>query len=362
MRPTTPALSLALDGTHGRVVSVTCHSDADGSRITDVPIEDGTVRADLTSSERWSGSITVADWSLLPTTPDSPLSGFAGTHLRIHLGALTPAGPEALTLCHLWPGDVAVDRAKGSDRFTINLQSPATWAATDDSGPYPPLAGETVHDYCQRLLDEALPWAVTVADQTATAGGKVAASISNQGNPWTAATDMATQAGAVLEPTHRGTFRLRDPFTFQAPVRSFSVGEGGTITGLQGEVGRGGGFANRVKVVLTSPEGEAVGDARITTGPGRYGGPAGKVMRTINQPGPADETAAQVLAAQLLASTSAATRTTGFEAMPDPRTELGDSVWVTYLTGTRLRHLVTSLEWPLGPGDMRVGVRTDGAF
>lgn len=361
MRAVSRELGRALDGTHGRVIEVTCNLDSDGSKVCDVPISGGTVRADLTRSERWSGSIEVADWSLLPTGADSPLSGFAGTHLRIHVGAVTSAGPETIPLAYLWPGEIQADRARGSDTFTINLQSPAAWAATDDSGPYISLAGETVHGYCQRLLDAALPWTVTVLDQTDTAGTQPAPPVSNQGSPWAAAVDMATQAGAVLEPIFRGTFRLRDPYVFGAPTQSFSVGPGGTITSLQGEVGRGGGFANRVRVVLTGPEGEAVGDASITTGATRYGGPAGKVMRTWTQPGQLDEAAAQVLAAQLLASTSAATRTTGFTAMPDPRTELGDSVWVTYLDGSRLRHMVTFLEWPLGPGDMNVGVRTDAA-
>lgn len=355
MRPSTPTLDAALAGSHAVARTITVRdATTDAVVLADVPIARGRVRDDLTDPLRWSASLEVADPSLLPRTPEDPLSGFAGTYLDIALGAVTAAGRELVTVARVIPERVGLVRdGEGQFVFTLDAVSGAAFVSTAWDSVLTALPGETVQDAVVRIVTDAMPWPVTVVDTTTPAALDPAWTF--EGDPWTAARGLCEGVNIVCE-LDATTLTIRDPFLVGTPDLSWSTID--QILSLDTETGRGGGFANRVRVTFDTPNGPVVGDVTQTVGPLRYGGPAGRVTLRLDRPGPANPIGATLFAADLLRTTGAAWRTVGMDARPNPLVECGDTLRVITPTNT-VDHLVTYTEWDMETAAMRLGVRTD---
>lgn len=358
MRPSTATLDAALSGSYG--LALTCavrDCSTDAVVLPDVPIGAGALRQNLTDPFGWSASLTIADPSLLPTSPADPLSGFAGTYLDLALGAYTSAGREVLPMTRLLPNAVELSRnGDGGYAFTLTAVSGAQWCSTAWDNVIAAVPGETVQDTVRRLIADAMPWPVTVTDTTTPAPLDPAWTF--DGDPWSAASALCEGVNIVCE-LDANRLTIRDPYLVGVPVATWSTDN--QISALDTEAGRGGSFANRVRVTFDSPTGPVVGDVTQNAGPLAYGGNAGKVTLRLDRPGPANPAAAAVFAADLLRTTAAAWRTSAVTARPDPRIACGDTLRIATPTGTPLDHLVTYTEWVLGTDAMRLGVRTDDA-
>jgi len=356
VRPVSPELAAALSTSHGLVRTVSVHDcSTDALLLGAVPIEGGTLSQNLSDAYGWSASLTVADPTLLPTSPADPLSGFASTYLQLSLGAVTDQGPQTVPMVRLLPARVALSRdSGGSYTFTIDAISGAAFAATD-RGLFAAVPGETVQQAVSRLVDYAMPWPITVTDSTAPR--PLDPLWSYEGDAWTAARALCEGINLVCE-LDANRLTIREPFTVGAPDVEWSTTE--QVLSVDTETGRGGTFANRVRVTFDTPSGPVVGDAVQSAGALAYGGPAGRVTLDLSRPGPADEVDAQLFAVDLLRTTAAAWRTVGLSAVPDPRLQCGDTLRIVTPTGTA-DHLVTFTEWDLGTGPMAVGVRTSDA-
>lgn len=355
MRDAPPALDAALAGTHQVRSALQVYRLADDAPVGTVPVTAGTVRQNLTDPLGWDADLTLADPAWVPQGTADALSGFAGTYVRVMLGALTGSGPSLIHLVDLLPNGAQVDRTAGSADARVSLVTAAAWADTAWDAPLAALPGETVQQAIVRIVSAAVPHTLQVSDTTTPV--PLDPRWTSDATPWQAARALAEGANLVTECDAR-TLTIRPPYSIGVPDATWTTTD--QIVQVSGEGGRGGGFANRVRVAFDSPDGQVVGDARLTTGPLAYGGPAGRVTARLERPGPADLALAQVLAADLLATTSAAYRTTALQARNDPRLACGDTLRVEY-PGGPLDHLVTFTEWDLAGGPMSVGVRTDAA-
>lgn len=103
---------------------------------------------------------------------------------------------------------------------------------------------------------------------------------------------------------------------------------------------------------------EVVGVAEQTSGP-LGSGSVGRVTYTAAFDGAVTQAQANARAAQVLPRMLAGWTTIRCAIIPDPRIEVGDTVTVEYLDGTRAAHRVTETTWPLTPDEpMRLGLRT----
>lgn len=351
-------LDAALDGSHARALSVTVHDWTTDAQLLDVPVSGGALQLDLTSQHYASGFIQLADLTQLPSSIADPLSGFAETVVRIRMGAYTPDGPEYVTLPDLLPAETRLARDSSGQRVAqLQLVSPSEWIQTGRMGQITPSPGETAQQLIRRVAETVLPFDISVTDTT-DAPVPLDPEWTADVDPWTACRGVAEGAGIVCETQGRELI-IRMPHQLGAPDALLDSEQ--QITALDTEVGRGGAFANRVIVRFDTPTGQVTGDASVSTGPLRWGGPAGQRLIELDRPGPASPVTAQLLATELLATASAAFRTQGIEARPDPRITPGQTLRIAQPTGSS-DVLCTFVELPFGPDEpMRLGVRTDAA-
>lgn len=204
-----------------------------------------------------------------------------------------------------------------------------------------PRAGSTVWDEVRRL--SSIPVVQTLADTPVST-----TAVYDKSRLDTIYSLLAILKG-VPHVTRSGALsgRLADPFTAASP-RVLDLT--GTITPMSRSMTKD--FYNIV-VITTIVNGvqQIVAEARITTGPMRWNGPAGARVYQRSAGLAATQVAAQGLADTLLANLSTGrTRTVKVTALPNVAIELGDAVRVTDpQTNITETGTVAALNYPMDP-------------
>ena len=339
---------------------------ADDTVVGVLPIESGSVRADAAARVgRWSGDLTIAGLEWAPTGVDSPLSGLSGHYVSVQragklYGQQAPAWVEVV---RLWPAETTVTMSRTEAELSVRLNSAGYLAAQAADIDYKVQPGESCQAMALRILRENLPYTPAVLD-TSTSVDPPAHYETKQASPIQAVEDLMAVADARLFFDAQGRIVIRpvltslDVSTF-TPVRT--VGVDLDVTRYQLRFGRDT-FVNDVVIRFgwEEPDGgrqERDGTARITTGPGRVGGPAGKLTYVENREITASQAEADKFAAAVLDSLKQGWCEAQITAVQDPRLELDDIIDVTYLDRT-LRHRVTALQFDLRTDAMSITART----
>ncbi len=338
---------------------------ADDTVVGVLPIESGSISADASARVgRWSGELTLAGLEWAPTGIDSPLSGLSGHYVSVQrAGRLYGQQQAWVEVVRLWPSETTVTLSRNEGDLRVRLNSAGYLAAQAANIDYKVQPGESCQAMALRILRENLPYTPAVLD-TSTPVDPPPQYETKRASPIQAVEDLMAVADARLFFDAQGRIVIRpvlpslDVSTF-APVRT--VGVDLDVTRYTLRFGRDT-FVNDVVIRFgwEEPDGgrqERDGTARITTGAGRVGGPAGKLTYVENREITASQAEADKFAAAVLDSLKQGWCEAQIEAVQDPRLELDDVIDVTYLDRT-LRHRVTALQFDLRTDAMQITGRT----
>ncbi|MGW2591667.1 DUF5047 domain-containing protein [Streptomyces sp. NPDC001515] len=322
----------------------------------DVTFTDGSIQVDRGSDVRRSLTLVIDDPAAFPVNPTDryavygqriyveagiryldgaaervPVGTFVITSVSgdIHMGPMTveAAGLEILAKRFLWD----------SAQSTRGYQSAATFLAS--------------------LLPAAVPGAAFVDSSTLGASTPLATRTWDaQTDAWSAFREVALSVGCELFCDAAGTFRLVDiPDPLNAsvpPVWDVAAGERGVMVRATMALTADGVY-NRVVVTGentsdNAPPVRATASITAASDPLRYGGPFGRVTKSVSSSLVTSTAQAQVMAAGLLAKLRAPNRSVSLEAIPNPALDAGDRIRVDYGAAAPPEiHIVQAFDLPL---------------
>jgi len=342
----------ALANDHGLVSKVSVLYD--GSVVAeDIAFTDGSVSVDRGSDVRRSLSLSIADPAEFPTT-ETARYGVYGQTIYVESGITYLDGSTELVPCGLFvvtqvsgnihTGPLTVT-AVGQE---ILLKRAVFETATSTKGFASAAA------FIGTQIAAAIPGASFVNASTSGATALATKTWDPGAEVWSALVEVANSVGAELYCDANGTFRLVDVPNIDTavPVWDVSAGEMGVMVSAEMTL-----TADDVynRVVASGENAEdnkppVSAEAKITTGPLRYGGPFGKVTKTYQSSLITSTTQAQATANALLRRYQAPNRSVTLGTIPNPALEAGDCIRVNYGDSAPVPpelHLVQSFTVPL---------------
>jgi hypothetical protein len=222
----------------GRVVA-RCDVLAQGVTVcAGVPVSAGQVRADRSGFARRSGTVTVADPTLVPTLATDLLAPY-GSELRLWRGVVLPDGTEeALCIGTLvvWEAETGFPfdgvKVTGYDRMKLVEQARFLYPRTLGEG--------SVIARLQTLLMEAVPWAGSLNVRPGITDA-YAGPVTYDESRKDAVADMAAALGGEVFCDPFGTFQLAPIPDPAGPVSwLLNTGTGGALVGLRRKLSRDG--------------------------------------------------------------------------------------------------------------------------
>jgi hypothetical protein len=328
-----------------------------------LPFTSGSVTVDRGSKTRRSLSLTIADPTLLPWTELDPLAPY-GQRLVVSRGIRYTNGSEEWVPL----GTFRINEPSGDTYFgPVNVTgTTAESDIVDDKFRVPTTTrglGGCV-DAIEYLIRQTLPDA-TIVNLTAGARNPTCAVATWDagGDRWDAVAQigLAMQASVFVDAQNR--FVIRDLPDVVNGVVSWDIaeGEGGNLISSGRSMPRTG-VCNGV---LASGENAASGAAPVSalvvdnepTSPTRWGGPFGKVTKTISSALWTSVAACQAAAGYALFDATAPNVQASIDTLPNPALEADDIVRLIS-AGRKERYIVQSLSVPLtADGDFSITLR-----
>ena len=331
--------------------------------ISDLRVEEARITKDAGSVPRTTATVTVADLS-----PDTArlLTPF-GSRLKFYAGIKYPdATTELVLVADL---DIIASRlSKPAGTLTLDCADPsALISAQSTSGPLRPLhpATGTV------AVIESITWILahiayyhgthTLSVIGSPADANLPADYNIDGDPWDAIEQMADSIGCECFFTPARVPVLRTtPDMAGAAVAALYTGAGGSVTVLDSAITRA------PNILYLYGAADAAGVARRgyasdtdTSSPTYPHSAYGRVMaRETRAAVFGSIAAANEAAMKLFTRMQGRVRTVELDAVTDPALEPGDTVGIRFTGGTVERHLLQSVDIPLGVDEMHVTTRT----
>lgn len=329
--------------------------------ISDLRLSGGSVRKDGGTVPRTSATLTVADTSASTAQLCTPF----GYHVKLYRGVDYPDNTREMPLI----ADVDIVKSRFSrpaGELQLDLSDPSEIIG-GESLLARPLGGPSV------TVVEAIGYLIARAtfhgshlltDQTTAAQKNVMMprGYTVDGNPWDAIEQLADSIGAecYFDQDRRPVLRPVPGLKSTPDASLYALG-GGTVTVIDSELARS---ANVVRM-RGAPE-EATGRIIIgyaydtlTTSPTYVNGPYGRVVLDQDRPAPfATQAAANQAAAAMLARVQGKTRTVTLRCVPNPAIEPGDTVAIRFAGGRVEKHIVQSVDIPIGAEEMTVTTKT----
>ena len=286
--------------------------------------------------------------TLVPTSPEDPLSGFAGYSVRVWSGAVVDRAELLVPVARLWPFTTRLRRTRDSATLTVDLVGPMSYAQQAAGQLHTPQPAETCQGMIRRLLLANVPHTPTVTDTTS--ADPVPDGFESDADIASLVEDLAGRADIAVYFDAAGDLVMRDPLPGVVGSAARGLAAAVNVTGYELQVGRDL-VANEMRVRFAGTDGrtDVIGVAQIDTGPLAIGGPAGRIAQTIDRDIVAGgQTKADRYAASYLLAQRSAWATVSVEHVPDPRLEPDDLVSLTYLNGDTALHRVVSVTVPLG--------------
>ncbi|WP_369147048.1 DUF5047 domain-containing protein [Streptomyces sp. R44] len=362
MYAVTPAFLAALATSHRMVVTVDAYYG--GALVASgIPVADGSVTVDRGSKTRRSLSLTVADPALLPWDANDTLAAY-GQELVIKRGIRYPNGDEELVPL----GTFRINEPAGDTLLgPVTITGTSAEAAIIDDRFQAPTSSRGYagcFSAIDALIHQTLPTATVV---NLTAGGRNPALAVAQwdagADRWDAIVQIATAMQAEVFVDALGRFVVADrPNVLSGSVAwDIAEGEGGTLMSSARTMSRAGVY----NAVLATGENTAAGTAPVSAvardtnplSPTVWGGPFGKVTKTISSPLWTTVAACQAAADYALIEATAPNVQTSINSLPNPALDAGDVIRLIH-AGRKELYLVQSLNIPLTvSGNFAVSLR-----
>lgn len=352
MQPVSARWGPALATDHGLATRVNVLYD--GALVAeDIPFVDGSISVDRGSDVRRSLSLTIANPADFPTS-ETALYGVYGQTLYVESGITYLDGSSELVPCgHFVITQVSGNIHTGPLTITatgleILLKRAVFETATSTRG----FANAAA--FINTQLQAVIP-GVSFVDASSAGSSSLATKTWDAGQEvWPALVEVATSVGAELYCDANGSFRLVDipDIETAVPVWDVSAGEYGVMVSADMAVTADEVY-NRVVVSGENTEDDTPpvsAEAKITTGPLRYGGPFGKVTKAYSSSLITSGSQAYATAIALLRKYQAPNRTVTLSTIPNPALEAGDCIRVDYGDTAPVPaelHLVQSFSVPL---------------
>lgn len=360
MLTATARYKAALHGPHKRRTRMDV-VDADGTvLLSDVPIADGSVTANLTNRVTRSAQfVTAADadrlrdlpGGLFPDDDTDPMSP-AQAIVRIRSGIEYADGSSELFPLIVGRIDTATLNPDGS--FTCRVYDRAQ-DVVDFRFENPRNSdSSTVLGQIETLVSEAIPGVVFGPHNVANANTPQLTWDEDRGQ---AVDDLAEALGGRWYLLGDGSCVVRSfPYDDGTWVQEIEDGPQGLMS--QATISRSrGGLANSVTVVSERTDGTEPVRVRARNtapdSPTAYGDRFGRVTQIIKIQTPLTNSEAQRLARAQLNASSALVEQWSFSCVPDHSLEPGDPLRLGY-RGRRAVQVADSITYPLGLGDMRI--------
>ncbi|MFB7823875.1 DUF5047 domain-containing protein [Streptomyces hydrogenans] len=362
MYAVTPKFLTALTTSHQIVVTVDAYYAGVLTRA-DLPVAEGSVTVDRGSRTRRSLSLTVADPGLLPWDPTDTLATY-GQELVVKRGIRYPNGAEEVVPL----GTFRITEPAGD-----TLYGPVTLTGTtaeadimDDRFQVP----TSTRGYggaftaLDALIHQTLPSATVVNLTAGTRNPSVAVADWDAGaDRWDAVVQLATAMQAEVFVDAVGRFVVVDrPNVLTGPVVwDIAEGEGGALISSARQMSR----TNVFNAVQATGENAASGSAPVSavakdtdpSSPTRWGGPFGKVTKSISSPLWTTVGICQSVANFALLDAIAPNISTSIDSLPNPALEAGDIIRVSH-AGRKELFAVQSFSIPLtATGDFTITLR-----
>lgn len=347
----------ALTASHRMVATVDAYYG--GSLVAaDIPIRDGSVTVDRGSKTRRTLSLTVADPSLLPWSPTDTLATY-GQELVVKRGIRYPNGVQELVPL----GTFRINEPSGDTLYGPVTLTGATAEVDiiDDKfqAPTSTRGHSGTFSAIDALIHQTLPTATVVNLTDGARNPTLAVADWDVGaDRWDAVVQLATAMQAEVYVDATGRFVVADrPDVLTGPVVwDIGEGEGGALISSARQMSR----TNVFNAVVASGENTASGAAPVSavakdlnpSSPTRWGGPFGKVTKTISSPLWTTVGACQSAAQFALLDAITPNIQASISSLPNPALEAGDVTRIS-TAGRKELFLVQSLVIPL---------TVDGAF
>lgn len=328
-----------------------------------LPVSDGSVSVDRASKTRRTLSLTVADPKYLPWNATDPLAAY-GQQLVVSRGIRFSNGAEEWVPL----GTFRINAPSGDVHFgPVNVTGASMECALIDDQFQVPTStrgyGGCV-DAMEALIRQTLPDAVIV---NLTAGARnptcAVATWDAGGDRWEAVSQIALAMQAEIYVDAQDRFVITDlPDVVNGTVAwDIAEGEGGTLISSARSMPRTGVY----NAVAASGQNAASGSVPVSyvatdddiSSPTRYGGPFGKVTKSISSALWTTTGACQAAAEYALFDAIAPNIQTSTDALPNPALEGNDIIRLMH-AGRKERYLVQSLNVPLtAEGDFSLTLR-----
>ncbi|WP_285367731.1 DUF5047 domain-containing protein [Streptomyces albipurpureus] len=331
--------------------------------VADLPFTDGTVTVDRGSKERRSLSLTVADPAYLPWSPTAPLAVYGQT-LVVSRGIRYPNGTsESVPL-----GVFRIDEPQGDVRMgpvTLTGKSLECVISEDTfDTPRSTRGMATCVTAMTNLIQQTMPSAAVV-NLTVGARNPACAVVDWDAGTdrWDAVTQIATAMQAEIFCDVLGHFVITDvPNVITSPaVWDVAEGEGGSLIASGRQMSRNAVYnavvASGENTASNAPPVSAFARDTDPLSPTRWGGPFGKVTKSISSGLWLSTAACQAAANAALFDAIAPNIQTTVESLPNPALEAGDVIRVSHV-GRKELYVLQSLSIPLtATGDFTMTLR-----
>lgn len=362
MYPISAAFRAALTTSHVMVARVDAFYEG-ALTLATLPITDGSVTVDRGSKTRRTLSLTIADPSYLPWAATDPLAAY-GQQLVVSRGVQFSNGvTEVVPLGTFRINEPSGDVHTGPVTLTgTSMES----AIIDDKFQVPTSTrgyGGCV-DAIEALIRQTLPDAIIT---NLTAGARnptcAVATWDADADRWDAVTQIATAMQSEVYVDAQNRFVITDlPDVVNGTVAwDIAEGAGGTLITSERKMSR----TAVCNAVVASGENSAAGSVPLSavakdtdpTSPTRWGGPFGKVTKSISSALWTSTGACQAAADYALFDAIAPNIQTSLDALPNPALEGNDIIRVV-AKGKPYRYLVQSLTVPLtAQGSFSINLR-----
>jgi len=321
---------------------------------SDVPINGGSVRANLARRVTRNATFTVSDeW--FPRTPTDPFSPFQAV-VKIRSGIRY--GDGSRELFPLFTGRVTTANRAADGQVTFQADDLAADVVLFRFEQPRSTSTALILTEIERLITDVLPAATFGPHGVVDAPTPRLTWDEDRGK---ALDDLSEALGGRWYALGDGTFVVRSFEYLTGPVlQTFADGPGGLMSEASMSITRNG-TANSVIVVSERLDGtdpvRVIARDTGTVSPTQFGGKFGKVTQIVKVQTPLTTIEAQTLARTQLTAAVALTEQWSADVVPDMTTEPGDTVLLSY-RGISSVQIIDTISYPLSPTSaMSLGTR-----
>jgi hypothetical protein len=346
------AARIALDESHAMSARATVYSPTLG--VLQLPISDGQVVGDATSSVRWTGTLQ-ADPTYWPQSPTDLLAPW-GSEVLIEYGIGLRTGDFEWVPCGRYRLARTSRDRPAPDDTTVQLVDRSKVVADDRfDAPTQTVSGALTTVEIRRLIQETLGTGVAVVDQTGSA--QVAAQIELPRERWDGVETLALSIGAEVYFDRLGAGVIRpQPVLSSSWVWQIRTGPTANIVAAD-DVLDSEPVYNRWLVVGRDGISAVVTDDDPTS-PTRWGGPFGKKSRRYSSDTLTTTGMCTTAGQALLARSKGAAVQVSYTNFVNPAADPGD-VWMAVDEDVTRLIILDRVPIPLGPeGTQQIGTRS----